>query len=155
MLQTAYPSPQSPDTVLATNMISVGVDVDRLGLMVVSGQPQTTSEYIRATSRVGRRHPGLVVTLFNSGRSQDLSHYEAFTTYHRSIYQQVEATGATPFAPRAPGPRPARTADDPDSSSRSGGCRGFRGRCPRRVAQGVGGREGGNLGSSPRGPPRQ
>lgn len=100
-LQTSLPSPECPDTVLATNMISVGVDVDRLGLMVVSGQPQMTSEYIQATSRVGRRHPGLVVTLFNSGRSRDLSHYESFTTYHRSLYQQVEATGATPFAPRA------------------------------------------------------
>lgn len=100
-LQTSYPSAECPDTVLATNMISVGVDVDRLGLMVVSGQPQTTSEYIQATSRVGRRYPGLVVTLFNAGRSRDLSHYESFTTYHRSIYQQVEATGATPFAPRA------------------------------------------------------
>lgn len=100
-LQTSYPSPECPDTVLATNMISVGVDVDRLGLMVVSGQPQTTSEYIQATSRVGRRYPGLVVTLFNAGRSRDLSHYESFTTYHRSIYQQVEAAGATPFAPRA------------------------------------------------------
>lgn len=101
LLQTSYPSPECPDTVLSTNMISVGVDVDRLGLMVVSGQPQTTSEYIQATSRVGRQHPGLVVTLFNSGRSRDLSHYESFTTYHRSIYQQVEATGATPFAARA------------------------------------------------------
>lgn len=100
-LQISYPAAESPDTVLATNMISVGVDVDRLGLMVVSGQPQTTAEYIQATSRVGRRHPGLVLTLFNAGRSRDLSHYESFTTYHRSIYQQVEATGATPFAPRA------------------------------------------------------
>lgn len=94
-------APDAADVVLATNMISVGVDIDRLGLMVVMGQPQLSSEYIQATSRVGRRMPGLVVTVFNSSRSRDLSHYENFAAYHRMLYRHVEATGATPFAPRA------------------------------------------------------
>ncbi|HEX7165109.1 MAG TPA: helicase-related protein, partial [Trebonia sp.] len=91
------------DVVLATSMLQVGVDVSRFGLMVVTGQPKNTAEYIQASSRVGRdaTRPGLVITLYNWPRPRDLAHYEDFAHYHATFYRQVEALSVTPYTRRA------------------------------------------------------
>ncbi|MGQ7297910.1 DISARM system helicase DrmA [Quadrisphaera sp. KR29] len=88
------------DVVLATSMLQVGVDVGRLGLMLVVGQPKNTAEYIQASSRVGRvsDKPGLVVTLANRSRPRDMAHYEQFEHDHRTFYAHVEALSVTPYS---------------------------------------------------------
>jgi len=98
------PSRELPfDVVLATSMLQVGVDVPRLGLMLIVGQPKNTAEYIQASSRVGREasKPGLVVTLANRARPRDMAHYEQFEHYHDTFYANVEALSVTPFSEAA------------------------------------------------------
>ncbi len=86
------------DTVLTTNMFSVGVDISRLGIMVIASQPKSNAEYIQASSRVGRQYPGIVCALYDFSRSRDKSYYENFTGYHKALYRYVEASSLTPFS---------------------------------------------------------
>lgn len=87
------------DVVLSSNMLSVGIDIPRLALMLMVGQPKTTAEYIQATSRVGRGDVrGIVTTLFRSNRARDRSHFETFRGYHETLYRNVEPTSVTPWS---------------------------------------------------------
>jgi len=97
--EKAYPV----DVLLATSMLQVGVDVQRLGLMLVTGQPKNTAEYIQASSRVGRNRkaPGLVVTIYQWTRPRDLAHYETFGYDHATFGMTVEGLTTTPFSDRA------------------------------------------------------
>ncbi len=87
--------------VLSSSMFSVGIDIDRLGVMVMNGQPKSNADYIQATSRVGRTNPGLVFCLYNAFRSRDRSYYERFNQYHSCFYKYVESTSVTPFSMRS------------------------------------------------------
>ncbi|MFZ5977084.1 MAG: helicase [Hydrotalea sp. AMD] len=85
------------DLVLASNMISVGIDVSRLNVMLVNGMPRNIAEYIQASSRVGRKHDGIVFSLFNPNQARDKSYFENFNSFHQAYYKFVEPLSVTPF----------------------------------------------------------
>ena len=99
-LEIPYPSDDVMNILLASNMISVGIDIDRLSVMVVNGQPKSSTEYIQAVGRIGRREesPGIVFTFLNPYKPRDLSHYENFVGFHSTIQKYVEPTIVTPFS---------------------------------------------------------
>ena len=89
------------DVLLCTNMLSVGVDVDRLNIMIINGQPKSTSEYIQASGRIGRKQPGIVLVSYNYLRPRDLSYFENFIQFHSTYHKSVESSTLTPFSRRA------------------------------------------------------
>ncbi len=89
---------ENPDAIFTTSMFGTGVDIPHLSLMVVDGQPKTTTQYIQATGRVGRKHGGLIITFLRASRPRDLSHYEMFASYHQRIYSEVEPSSVSPFS---------------------------------------------------------
>lgn len=85
------------DFVLATNMISVGIDISRLNIMVLNGMPKNIAEYIQASSRVGRKTKGLAITLLDPNRAREKSYFEHFINFHSAFYKCVEPISITPF----------------------------------------------------------
>lgn len=86
------------DPVFATSVVSHGVDLEELNFMVFQGLPYSTSEYIQALSRVGRKYLGIVLVWFYPNRVRDDSFYRNFSRYHDTIDHQVKPVPINRFS---------------------------------------------------------
>ena len=87
--------------IAATSMISHGVDADRFNLMLFYGMPGNTAEYIQAYSRVGRKHPGVVIDIMRPSREKDQSYLKNFVKFHEYKDILVDSVSINRWATKA------------------------------------------------------
>ena len=93
-----WEDPTHLDSIVATNMISHGVDLERINLMVMDSFPAETLEYIQASSRNGRKKVGLVAVVLPNYNLRAASIYNRFKEYHQHLDRMVSPVPVNRFA---------------------------------------------------------
>lgn len=83
---------------VGTSVVSHGVDLERLNLLVMAGLPPTVADYIQASSRSGRTHVGLVVTVFDAFQKRETSTFVNFLSFHQFLDRMVAPVPVNKYA---------------------------------------------------------